>query len=249
MVKKHITPQEAEIIRDLVLLPAIAMLSGVSHKDAYKLTNNTSMKRVSRRAARVIDVAKQLVDTAKQLKQTYVRRKPKPMRCVKLYHIHDLGALQADIWKGDRHLVAQLVGVKKELFKCYLSGKNTPRKKICKLAWRVLLAKIESNRAFEQAWLGKQEVSTSDFRNALQHLFPHDRARFRQLSGCPNRYYTRWIDKVKAGATAQLPQYMSSFAAAVVLRAKYNKQFLAQIAPWLAELQETHQNKDVRGAA
>ena len=129
-------------------------------------------------------------------------------------------------------LVAQMTGVSRRSIYRHLSGAATPYKGICKLAWRVLLAKIESNRTFTRVWQNadKDTVSAEAFSAAASGLLPYDATGLGHLLGRAKGHCAYWIEK--AGIES-LPPHLVPLAVAVVARAECNRQFLRQVRPWL----------------
>ena len=107
----------------------------------------------------------------------------------------------------------------------------SPRSTQIRLAWRLLLAKIQNNQAFEAAWQEgehqRPSVEALDAACGAFHLSDHALlAHFlgigpQQLRSllCPGR--------------KSLHKKNTQIAAAIVLRAKYNRRLEVQVAPWL----------------
>ena len=238
-INEQVTDEEVQVIKELALVPAVAELSGVAYSVAYKVVHHLALPKPHPRAFAVAQIAKQLVAAAQQLKQQKIRRKRRAKPRPKLYQIYDLVDLREALWAGDKQLVAQMTDVSRNSIHSHLSGATTPYKGSCKLAWRVLLAKIESNRAFTRAWQSadKGTASIETFRMAVSSLFPCDALGLGQLLGRVKSHCTYWIESVEAGIE-EIPPHVKPLAAAVVLRAQSNKQFLEQVRPWLGEIND-----------
>ena len=153
------------------------------------------------------------------------------MRKVLLHHIHDLSALRRYIWSGDIGWAACKADLSSSLGP-YLRGLSTPRDKQWQLAWRLLLAKTQNNQAFEAEWQqgGHEMPSVEALPETCRVLHLCDKAPLGHFLGVSPQ-------QIRPLACPQqrkrLFRKSRAIAAAVVLRAKYNKLLEPQIAPWL----------------
>ena len=90
---EQLTSEEAELVKALSLVPAVAELSGVSYRVAYNLIHGVGLSKPHPRAFAVVQIARQLVATTQALREKKIRRKRSSKR-PKLYQVYDLIGLK-----------------------------------------------------------------------------------------------------------------------------------------------------------
>ena len=159
---------------------------------------------------------------------------------MKLRHIHDLSALRRDLQYGDLALCARLTGYPKNLLYYHLTYGGEMGQKKGKLAWRVLLAKLQSNRAFQEALRSADFTPTVDeLRDSLKELISGDIRAIGQVLGRTQKDVQGSYYKFRKTLSDDRKNYIQRsgqpLARAVILRAEHNRRFLAQVEPWLKE--------------
>ena len=155
---------------------------------------------------------------------------------MKIRHLYDLRDLRENLQRGDKSLVSRVVGVKKDVLSDYLFGRYDPILPKNKLAWRVLLAKVQSNKDFLQA---VQDIDATaapnlvDFEVAKQELFTCDKLAITKAHGTTNSYAVRDLIKEKKRKIFCKKSYR--MAHIIILRAKYNVQFLNSANRWIQD--------------
>ena len=156
---------------------------------------------------------------------------------MKLRHIHDLSALQGDLQHNDITLSAQLVGYLQNLLNYHVVHGGEPRQKECKLAWRVLLAKAQSNRAFRKAAEDASFVpQVEEIGDALKYIWRGDSSGIASYLDQDAMKTSVSIFKMRKrfenGRFLRIHKRGMPLARAVILRARENRKFIDQLATW-----------------
>ena len=156
---------------------------------------------------------------------------------MKLRHVYNLAALKSDAWWGDIRLTASLCGVNKSALAHYLNGQVSPKSARCRLAWRVFVAKIQSNRTFASEWLSvsENEVTSEEFAFGARRLFTSDGAGLDKLLRKKAGYCHDVISARERIAAGRISKKTLPLARAVLLRGLCNQAFLKLVRPWIAE--------------
>ena len=119
----------------------------------------------------------------------------------------------------------------------YLNGYVSPKSACNKLAWRVFVAKIQSNRAFASEWLSvsSKEVTSEEFATGARRLFPSDGAGLDKLLRRKAGRCAPLLNERKLTNAWRINKQTLPLARAVVLRGHCNQAFLSLVRPWIAE--------------
>lgn len=164
------------------------------------------------------------------------------MKHLQLRHAHNLPAINKYVWPGDKAWAARQAGIQPHLMKSYLEGRLSPVQAKSRLAWRLLLAKVSNNKAFEAAWWQAvpKQPKVSELKAAWKDLHLGDRCFMARLLGV-NKKRVSYLARLKSKQSVlpkrskHIHEKYVKIAAAVVLKAQYNRRLREQVAPWLKE--------------